>query len=122
MPRSREYAPLPASPADDDASSSAAGPSPRSNLTLSPTALHVDELFQRWTRTIKERIRVKHRKRAPPPPAAPIEILASVFEVWQPNEERVGSRSSKGKGKEVEEDAFRTLDHEEPMNRDAFDG
>ncbi|KAL8290645.1 hypothetical protein RQP46_002903 [Phenoliferia psychrophenolica] len=129
MPTRTGYAPLPhdAPELDSDAAPAAASPShssSRRQRAPSATALHVDLLFRTWTSTIAERI---HRKKNPrraqdliPQGPVPIDIIASVFE-----SEDLSSQRSTGKGKEKEDmreqDETWTLDHQEPMPREAFD-
>lgn len=98
----------------------------------SATALHVDELFNKWTKTIAKKIQVKRKKRSNAvgnvvldrDRDVKVEIMASVFEVWSDGADGViGGGNGKGKGKEVwVEEEIKTLDHQEPMSREVFDG
>lgn len=81
----------------------------------SATAVHVDQLFQSWTKTIAKKLKVKKGKRKQVVDVdknEKVDIMVSVFQVWE-------GRSSKGKERAVE---VLTLDHEPPLTRDAFDG
>lgn len=119
------YAPLPADVPDDVEPPVPFSPKPSSRPARasrpSATALHVDELFQRWTRTIADRIKKKSsgaRRDLIPQGPTPVDIIASVL---SSDSLRSTGRSAKGKEKEHEPDQTRTLDHEEPMAREAFD-
>lgn len=79
----------------------------------SATAVHVDQLFQNWTKTIAKKLQVKKRKPAVVDKNEKVDIMVSVFHVWE------GNTASEGKGRVTE---FNTLDHEPPMTRETFDG
>ncbi|KAK4703957.1 phosphatidylinositol 4-kinase type 2, partial [Phenoliferia sp. Uapishka_3] len=133
MGRSTGYAPLPRdAPTDpdedvaDDATPHIPSTSSQPQHRPSPTALHVDVLFQRWTKTIAERMRRKRKNKSTanliPKAQVPVDIIASVFEHRDsPEGTWTSGQSLKGKEKEREKDVTRTLDHDEPMTRDLFD-
>lgn len=97
----------------------------------SATALHVDELFNKWTKTIAEKVHIKNNNNKgrnknkvgvrvieDRDRDLKIEIMASVFEVWVKKDDG----DLKGKGKELNEnEMMMTLDHLDPMSRETFD-
>lgn len=95
----------------------------------SATALHVDELFNKWTKTIAEKVHIKNNKGRNKNKVGvrviedrdrdlKVDIMASVFEVWVKKDDG----DLKGKGKELNEnEMMMTLDHLDPMSRETFD-
>lgn len=105
-------------------------PSHKLHKNPSATALHVDELFNKWTKTIAEKVHIKNNNKGRNKNKVgvrviedrdrdlKIEIMASVFEVWVKKDDG----DLKGKGKELNEnEMMMTLDHLDPMSRETFD-
>ena len=82
---------------------------PSTSRNGNATALHVDESFRRWTRSIAQKLkRKRHAKQTERDVDQIVEIISSVFAVWE---------SDKGKGKQLEP---LTLDHNPLLELEDF--
>lgn len=103
------YVRLPASTPASAHSDSDSDYEPEPRRGPSVTAVHVDASFRRWTAAVARRMRQKQKHERPHPVPARVEIMSSVFAVWD--------REDKGKAKET---VPLTLDHGPPLELEAF--